>query len=104
MTPYLFVYTISYLLTIFEDIKNKNMHIARAVLINGVLTVLGFIFVVVFMVSCGITIEHVVKRCRSRRRRNEEMFTMSTINHWNDEHRRQSRIRHNIPDISPTIV
>ena len=80
---------------LFLVIENKNMWpTAQEILVNGIIGVLCFIFVVVFIISCVMTTQHAFKRWKAKRHAHEEEFAMRSIGRWNDEHRRASRIHH----------
>ena len=59
------------------------MYFDRQIFINCVLSVLGFLFVLVCIVCCLITIDHVIKTCRARRGRNGEEFAMNSMGRRN---------------------
>ena len=80
---------------LFLALENKNMwRTAQEALVNGIIVVLYFIFVVVFIISCVMTTQHAFKRWKAKRHAHEELFAMRSIGRWNDEHRRASRIHH----------
>ena len=92
----------SRLLTMFDEYYKNMLPTGREVLINGVICVLLLIAIFVFVISLGITIENIIKKCKGRRRRNAEAFEMNErVRQWNVEQRRQSRqsrARNTIPD------
>ena len=88
---------------LIKDLANlayNNMwkYDAQEILVNLILSVLGFIFVVIFMLSLTMTILHIIKYFKLKRLRNNEGIEMGSMRRWNDEHRRQSRRRINEPN------
>ena len=78
------------------------MYFDRQVFINGVLSAIGFVFVFVCIVCICITVDHVIKKCRNRRRREAEELAMYSFGYLNDEPSCQSRINNN--GLPETIV